>query len=383
MSIKCSLGVRAKKFKNISKRMIVVPIIATMLSTGLMTHLGKSVAVSEFEQFQVEQLDFEKRQDELQKVLESSKLGSPDYTDALKGLEDVICGRIDLENKKMVKLELEINQLKQQEDQTQDQLNQQVVQVKNEVKTVYLAGGGVAFLDLLLKSDGLQDFISTVDTVGVMNEHYTKVFNALVQKKKELDAQQFDLSQKKEKLEESKAELDNKKAELDKLEQENKAELDRIREEARAANLSMRSSTQSGAQFLSSVPTKKNGRYLWPLPGYNMISSPWGDGRGHLGIDIAGSGVYGAPIIAAADGIVFCAITSGDGGGYGLHVQIDHGEGYSTLYAHMSVVNVSNGQHVKAGQVIGFVGNTGHSFGAHLHFETRFNNRPYDPQIEV
>lgn len=384
MNIKSSLDAHAKKMVSVSKRMMVVLIMSTMLSTGVVSHLGGSVVATDFEQFQVEQAGLEQKQIDLQKTLEDSKVGSADYTEALKEQQQVICDMIDLENKKSTLLELEIEQLQQQIDQTQADLNQQVAQLKNEVKAVYIAGGDTAFLDLLFKSEGLQDFLSTADAVGVMNDHYTKIFDNLVRKKKELDSQYKDLEQKKIKIAESKNKLNEKKAELDKLEQENEAELNKIREEARRANLWARSSTQSGdVQYLSSVQTKKNGKYLWPLPGYNMISAPWGDGRGHIGIDITGSGVYGAPIIAVADGVVSCADTSGYGGGYGLHVQINHDNGYSTLYAHMSVVKVRQGQTVKAGQVIGFVGNTGHSFGAHLHFETRWNGNPYDPQTEV
>jgi murein DD-endopeptidase MepM/ murein hydrolase activator NlpD len=113
---------------------------------------------------------------------------------------------------------------------------------------------------------------------------------------------------------------------------------------------------------------------IWPVNG--PVTSPFGYrwGRLHAGIDI---GVpYGTPIHAAASGTV---VLAGWTGGYGNYTCIDHGGGLATCYAHQSAYAVSTGAHVSQGQVIGYVGNTGHSFGAHLHFEVRINGNPVDP----
>jgi len=88
----------------------------------------------------------------------------------------------------------------------------------------------------------------------------------------------------------------------------------------------------------------------------------------HSGIDIAAPA--GTPILAMADGVVTVAnSTDSWGGGWGYYVKIKHNDTYSTLYAHASSIAVTNGQEVKKGQVIGFVGTTGRSTGNHLHFE--------------
>lgn len=97
---------------------------------------------------------------------------------------------------------------------------------------------------------------------------------------------------------------------------------------------------------------------------------------GHYGIDIAA--VEGAPIYAAASGVVIKA-ARGWNNGYGNYVVIDHCNGYTTLYAHLSVINVSAGTVVGRGAVIGASGNTGNSFGAHLHFEVRLNGAYINP----
>jgi len=113
---------------------------------------------------------------------------------------------------------------------------------------------------------------------------------------------------------------------------------------------------------------------IWPVNG--PVTSPFGMrwGRMHEGIDI-GVG-YGTPIHAAASGRV---IYAGWMSGYGNLVAIDHGRGLSTAYGHQSRIAVSNGQTVSQGQVIGYVGCTGHCFGPHLHFEVRINGTPVDP----
>jgi murein DD-endopeptidase MepM/ murein hydrolase activator NlpD len=95
----------------------------------------------------------------------------------------------------------------------------------------------------------------------------------------------------------------------------------------------------------------------------------------HTGIDLRA--VAGTPIRASAEGVVRRA---GPRGGYGNAIEVDHGGGVSTLYAHASELLVRPGEKVNDGQVIGRVGQTGHATGPHLHFEVRKDNRPVDPR---
>ena len=122
--------------------------------------------------------------------------------------------------------------------------------------------------------------------------------------------------------------------------------------------------------------------FRWPLPGYSYISSPYGSRWGgfHTGIDISGGGVYGASIVAAEAGTVILAASHYS---YGNYVIVDHGGGYSTLYAHMSSIGCSVGDYVTKGQTIGYVGSTGNSTGPHLHFEVRINGATQNPQSYV
>ncbi len=130
--------------------------------------------------------------------------------------------------------------------------------------------------------------------------------------------------------------------------------------------------------------TKKyvGGDFTWPLPSDHTVHSQFGMRlhpiykyyRMHTGIDIGGP--YGAAIVAANSGTVLYAKYDS---GYGYHVVIDHGGGFSTLYAHASKLIVKSGDTVKKGQTIAYVGSTGLSTGPHLHFEVRINGDPVNP----
>jgi murein DD-endopeptidase MepM/ murein hydrolase activator NlpD len=117
-----------------------------------------------------------------------------------------------------------------------------------------------------------------------------------------------------------------------------------------------------------------SGALIWPISG--AFTSPFGMrwGRLHAGVDLAAP--EGTPIRAADAGTV---VLAGWTGGYGNYTCIAHGGALTTCYAHQSRYGTSVGAKVSQGQVIGYVGNTGHSFGAHLHFETRINGTPVNP----
>jgi murein DD-endopeptidase MepM/ murein hydrolase activator NlpD len=119
---------------------------------------------------------------------------------------------------------------------------------------------------------------------------------------------------------------------------------------------------------------------LWPVMG--PITGPFGaridpfngEGAFHSGVDI--SSRYGQPILAPADGVVtFASFFAG----YGRLIEIDHGKGISTRYGHLSGFAVTDGQSVRKGQVIGYVGMSGRSTGAHLHYEVRIHDTPVNP----
>ena len=171
------------------------------------------------------------------------------------------------------------------------------------------------------------------------------------------------------------------------------AEIDRILSEYYATQTTLPvvnnepTSSQSGSATTKPAGPAytAKGDWAWPLGNASCyISSNYGyrsasiSGNSfHGGTDIAGSGISGKPVYASRAGKVITAVTSNRG--YGIYVLIDHGDGYSTLYAHMSARYVSTGDNVSKGQMVGRVGSTGNSTGPHLHFEVRYYGEKKNP----
>jgi len=143
---------------------------------------------------------------------------------------------------------------------------------------------------------------------------------------------------------------------------------------------------QGGGELMSPDSTRTpTGALQWPLPVAGTITSQFGhrvdpitgEVSSHTGTDIACA--EGTPILAAADGVVTVANGLDSwGGSYGYYIQIDHGGGLETLYAHCSSICVTTDQQVQAGQVIGYVGHTGRATGSHLHLEVHVNGSRTD-----
>lgn len=146
--------------------------------------------------------------------------------------------------------------------------------------------------------------------------------------------------------------------------------------------------------FIPPAPSASG--FSWPCPGFSYISSSFGPrwGRNHNGIDVGDGGIMGGAAVASKSGTVIFVSNNcthnfaknyscGCGGGYGNYIIISHDGTYSTVYAHLSYASVSVGDYVEQGQVIGAIGSTGHSTGAHLHFEVRENGVAQNPMNYV
>lgn len=146
---------------------------------------------------------------------------------------------------------------------------------------------------------------------------------------------------------------------------------------ATAAGLGMGLNRQASLSDWVAVTTAPT---LWPVTGpitggFGGRIDPFnGEGAFHAGVDI--SSPYGQPILAPADGVVTYA---GFYSGYGRLIEIDHGNGITTRYGHLSGFTITDGQSVRRGQVIGYVGLSGRSTGAHLHYEVRIHDTPVNP----
>lgn len=222
------------------------------------------------------------------------------------------------------------------------------------------------------------------------------------EQKRQLDAQRAErervlraVQAERSRLEEEYTETDQKAREYESLirqyEQSYAAELRRIEEERRRREEEerrRREAAQRGGQApVFTEPSRVSAAGLiWPIAS-RILTTRFGEStfaqRFHTGIDVAAP--VGTPVVAAADGVVAVAglaVPGNPRGSYGLHVVILHGNGLSTLYAHLDLgrgLPVSAGQTVRQGQVIGYVGMTGITSGPHLHFETRVNGGFQNP----
>ena len=312
----------------------------------------------------------------------------------------------NLLTKEFNQLQAQADALKARIEATQAELDEQQELLNNRADQTYRHGNEI-YLNLLFGAESLEDLIARTDYImqvlqynSQISEELTRMTRTLQSEKSQLDEIVAVAAQKQQEAAANEAKLrqlqaQSKSAEANaeaaqkqkgNLMQETQANADRLRamaaeEEAMARQiekeLSGSGSTGSGVY---------NGKMTWPVPGFTNVSSGYGYRihpitgvrTMHHGIDIAGSGINGAKVVAAGPGKV---ISAGDRSGYGQTVIIDHGNGVTTLYAHMQAgsISVSNGQSVSAGQQVGRVGSTGNSTGPHLHWEVRVNGASRNP----
>jgi peptidoglycan hydrolase CwlO-like protein len=281
--------------------------------------------------------------------------------------------------------------------------------LKNRVSVIYEEGGVIQYLDVLLGSKDFGDFLDRVIALNliaeqdreIIEEHKVDQRNLKLEKQKvdsklsqleetltemktlgeRLSAQRkeknrmlADLKQEEGKINNYLLELDEKNQLLASQESAIKAEMERARKaelERKRKEEENRKKIQSAslpAQQVTNVAEKSNaGMFLYPTEG--TLTSTMGQrwGKEHAGIDIAKPGTV--PIVAAESGTVLRSYYSSS---YGNVVFISHyidGQLYTTVYAHMNSRSVQSGETVSRGQLVGYQGNTGHSFGQHLHFE--------------
>lgn len=255
--------------------------------------------------------------------------------------------------------------------------------------------GNTGFLDILLNAKNLVDFLARIDRIRAIRESDKALIRDLNQSKAELVLAEEALQSAKTLQLETVRDLESaigdtkslyaaKEARLVEL-QSNEADAQALYEYYSQLDRELNAELE---KYLAELQKKQQSVYIggtlaWPLDptAYYRYSSEFGwrtlNGQPdyHLGLDIACA--QNTKILAANGGTV---LVSTDHWSYGNYVLIDHGGGMATLYAHMTSRAVSAGETVAAGQVIGYVGNTGNSYGHHLHFEVRENGQVQQPR---
>jgi murein DD-endopeptidase MepM/ murein hydrolase activator NlpD len=249
-------------------------------------------------------------------------------------------------------------------------------------------------LTVILDSEGFDDLVNRYDYLTRIQDQDAAIVARVRFLRDEsratvdrIEAAKQEIAAKKRELERTRMQLEARQAELDAVRDQKAAALDQVRETAQRlegdiSDLNEQIQEQLAAAQASTTTSDPlpagpiqggSSGMIWPVNG--PVVSPFGMrwGRLHAGIDIAVPA--GTPIRAAKSGsIVLAAPTSG----YGNYTCIDHGGGLSTCYAHQSSYAITSGS-VSQGDVIGYVGCTGHCYGDHLHFEVRINGAPVDP----
>ena len=250
-----------------------------------------------------------------------------------------------------------------------------------------------SFEDMLMRKTMVEEIAASDQRMlGQIRENAEQVLQAkesLTEQKAMLEEKKVEQAAAQEALEQKRAESDQAISELIASRQDLVEEQERIQDDMDALEKEIAAREEElnrQQQQNNYVPVVTEAGFLFPvsLNGYQCMTSPYGyrvhpiSGvtRLHNGVDLAA--VTGTPIFASKSGVVTTACI-GWGNGYGNHVVINHGDGFSTLYAHQSALNVYEGQIVSQGDVIGYVGSTGNSTGPHLHFTVFKNGETINP----
>ena len=344
----------------------------------------------------------EKKEDVKSKIEEQNQkleYVQGEISDAVKEIEEIDDKIKDCESQ-IEDLKTKLAESKKNMDEVTEKYNKVKAEYdKNEklfqerMVALYEAGD-TTYLDVLLSSASITDFISNYYLIERLADYDSQLLTKIESQKKELEESKSKIEEEEKKLRELKSNaikltttLKNsrtlQKSKMDKLTEEEKGIQEEINkykiEEANIEN-QIKQATNDGEYQLQYT----GGVMLWPVAKEGtVITSPFGTRNHpiqgvvklHSGIDIGGAG-YGAKVVAAEDGVVSFAGTLG---GYGNCVIVNHGGGISTLYGHGQTLLTKVGTNVKKGDIIMEVGSTGNSTGPHLHFEVRVNNIAVNP----
>ena len=265
---------------------------------------------------------------------------------------------------------------------------------KRRVVALYEAGE-TTYLDVLLSSKGLMDFLSNYYMLEEIMQYDDELLKEVESRRKEIEEKRANQEKRNSTLKVAKAQasrmqilMENNKmlqqnysSQLTEVEKELNEKIEAYKQEEISLENQILAAINWGDKLaihytggLMIWPVGKEGTYI--TSGYgNRLHPIQGVYKYHSGIDIGNAG-YGAPVIAATDGVVTFA---GVMGGYGNCVMINHGDGIVTLYGHGQEILTTLGTEVSKGDVIMLVGSTGNSTGPHLHFEVRKNGIIQDP----
>lgn len=316
--------------------------------------------------------------EEISSQISETQNNLDELTDKVKNLESSI-------KEKQKDLEKAEKRQKEQEEALEKRL---IAQYKT---------GKVSYWGIILNPSSFLNFFSNIHSIERVAKIDSELIESIEKEKQTIEATKNELTTQKNeaktakaeaekesvKLKNAKAIKDSEVAKLSETEKTLQQQIDEYDNQMKDLTAQIKAMQAKNASS-GSGPVYTGGKLEWPVPSSHKITSPYGyrihpifhTNKLHAGIDIGGAD-WGAPFVAAEDGIVIQA--SDKHNGYGLCVIIDHGGGLSTLYAHGSAVYVSVGQRVTRGQKVLGIGSSGFSTGKHAHFEVRENGKAVNP----
>ena len=379
-------------------------VLALLLLLPMVTMiLGGAGAVtqSEIDALKAEQAASQARQDELEEQLadaEADQAEAQQRRQLLQAQLDAINNEIENIDKQIAYYDQEIAQKEAEQaeaeanEQAQYELFCQRVRAMEEE-------GTVSYWSILFNSESFSELLDRLADIDAVMAYDNQVMDELIAIREEIIALRTQLETSRAEEQAARDQQAAKQAEQQAKVAEAQKLLDQINADVAEVNRQLDAESEAAAEIQAEIAQKQKQleeqrrqnnitidsetSYLWPLPGYYRLSSLFGyrihpitgEAHSHTGIDIPAPG--NTPILACKSGQV---VTSAYHYSYGNYVVIDHGNGNSTLYAHMSSRAVSEGDMVTQGQTIGYVGTTGSSTGNHLHLEVRDNYARVDPE---
>lgn len=420
------------------KRILCAMLCVCMISIpmAIPTTVSAEDSISDLEQ-QLQQLEQENQK--YQKILDDTKSDiaeKEEYKSALVSKVQVLDEKIAVTREKISSLNDDIKEKQDAYDKGLSEVEDQFDALANRLRILYMSGNATD-LEIIFGAKDFSDLIDKMELVKSLANSDKELISEIQTKLDELSTKKESLEADKKDLETQQASLKSDQDEFNKLISDNdeilknlyasnseaqnslesaalqsdeieakisqyyaaqKAAAEHAAQVSQSSSSSSSGSSSSGSSSSgsSSVIVPSGSGFAWPTPGFVSLSSEWFEDRevyNHGGIDIAGAGIMGTPVVAAADGTVVATNSScthnwgksyscGCGGGYGNYVMISHAGGKMTVYGHLTSLTVSSGQSVSRGQVIGYVGSTGNSTGPHLHYECRLNGVRYNPMSE-
>lgn len=385
------------------RKILCIILIISLLSCNICIYAEEGANNQEQETSEknktLEQLQNESNvlQEQINQTTERLEIVEEELTKNLTQVQE-IDSKIQVSEEEVSKLNNEIEELNKNINQNQQELQKrqkQYDEVKQRADKALLAmyeGGDVQYIDVLLGSNSIFEFISNyflieelfshnvslVQEADIKKKEIEEIVNILDEKKEEITAKKKEKQRNSQILENTKTARQYYMSKLSEEEKQIQSEIDEYRSQMTEIETEIRrlsTSASFGEDYIGE-------EMIWPVPGYTRITSQYGMRihpitgvySSHSGTDVGAP--LGTDFIAMATGVVTKA---GYNKYYGNMVIIDHGGGVQTLYAHGSEIIVQLGDLVAQGTPVLKVGSTGYSTGPHAHFEIRINGKTVNP----